>query len=168
MRQALFRLLLLLFTVAFGISGAIWVGIRLGGWGLAVMVGVALGTMIAFLVAALGIQRADRVDPYAGVGLPWGRPAGSPLLYPGWIPGTSGVEGHPSGGGYGLPAGPGGGFPGRGSSGAPGLPFLGMPWISWVAWVPGPPVPDPHRGGWPLLPPPAPRTFTVIGEEEEE
>lgn len=157
MRQALFRLLLLLFTVAFGISGAIWVGIRLGGWGLAVMVGIALGATIAFLVAAPGIQRADRVDPYAGVGLPWGRPAGSPF------PSAPGVEGYIPGSGYGLPVGP-----GWGPSVRPGWPSLGGPWIPWIAWMPGPPAPDPHRGGWPLLPPPAPRTFTVIGEGEEE
>ncbi|WP_376789576.1 hypothetical protein [Thermoflexus sp.] len=149
MRQVLLRLLLLLFTTAFGISGAIWVGIHLGAWGLAVMVGVAMGTMMAFLLVALGIQRANLPDPYAGVGRDG---------HSGWMPGAEG---------YGFPTRIGAGAPGRGPSGTPGLPLLGMPWIPWIAWMPGPPVPDFHRS-WPLPPPPAPRTFTVIGEEGEE
>jgi len=164
MKHAWLGLLWMLFAIAFGITGAIWVGLHLGGWGLAVMVGVAMGTLIALPLLMWMIRRTSGGNPY-GSSSGWGS-------YPGWTWGTSGMEGSLPGRGYGFPAGPGGiGFPGRERPGAPfGLPFPGMPWVSWIAWIPGlyPTPPDVSRGGWPPLPPVTPRTFTVIGEEEEE
>lgn len=155
MKHAWIGLLLMLFTIAFGITGAIWVGIGLGGWGLAVMVGVALGTLIALPLLVLAIRRAIHGNPY-------GSPSGW-RAYPGWTWETPGIGGYLPGGGYGFPA--------RERPGMLfGSPFLGMPWVSWIAWVPGPyPIPsDLHRSGWPMLPPTTPRTFTVIGGEAED
>ncbi|HXF69245.1 MAG TPA: hypothetical protein VNK89_05525 [Thermoflexus sp.] len=160
MRSAMVGLLLMLFAIAFGITGAIWVGIRLGGWGLAVMVGVALGLLIALALA----WRISRPDPY-GASFRQGS-------YPGWTLGGPGIEGYTREGGYGFSGWPGGiGVPGRERLGMPfGFPFPGIPWVSWIAWIPGlyptPPAAGPRE--WPFLPPPSPRRFTVIGEEEEE
>ncbi len=154
MKHALLALSLMLFAIAFGITGAIWVGIRLGGWGLAVMVGVALGTLFALPLLMLVARRTDG-----------GNPAGAAFDgNPGWALERSVKEGFTPGSGYGS------GFPVREWPGAPlGAPFLGMPWVSWIAWIPGlyPTSPGAGRSGWPPLPP-TPRTFTVIGEDEEE
>ncbi len=159
MKHALFSLLLILFAIAFGITGAIWVGVRLGGWGLAVIVGVALGTLFALPLLGLATRRMNGADPYGTSG-GWG-------AYPGWTLGGPGMEGYAPGGSYGFPM----GIPGRERPGAPfGLPFLGTPWVSWIAWIPGlyPAPSDIGRSGWSTLPPATPRTFTVIGEEGEE
>lgn len=158
MKHPLLALLLMLSAIAFGITGAIWVGIHLGGWGLAVIAGVALGIMGALPWLGLATRRMSGPSPY---GASWGQGA-----YPGWTPDGPGIEGYAPGSGYGLPM----GIPGRERPGAPpGLPFLGMPWVSWVAWVPGfhPTPSDIRPGGWSMLPPATPRTFTVIGDEEE-
>ncbi len=160
MRPALMGLLGMLFAIAFGITGAIWVGIRLGGWGLAVIAGMVLGVLVAF---PLGIRVAGRMG---GVG-PSGA-SGMSGLSPGWRLDMPGMEGYPPRGDFALPTrawGP------AGHSLVPfGLPFPGIPWGSWIAWIPGfsPTPPVAGRPGWPTLPPTAPRTFMVIGEEEEE
>ncbi|MFN3928079.1 MAG: hypothetical protein ACK4OK_00385 [Thermoflexus sp.] len=154
MRSAMVGLLLMLFAIAFGITGAIWVGIRLGGWGLAVMVGVVIGILVALALA----WRMSRPDPH-GVFLRQGS-------YPGWTWSGPGIEGYPLlGWSNGI------GVPGRERSGASfGFPFLGIPWVSWVTWIPGlyPTSPAAGQKEWPFLPPASPRRFTVIGEEEEE
>ncbi len=157
MRPALMGLLGMLFAIAFGITGAIWVGIRLGGWGLAVSAGVALGVLLAL---PLGIRVAGRMG---GVG-----PSGMSGLSSGWRLDMPGMEEYSPRGDFALPT------RAWGAAGHPplpfGLPFPGIPWGSWIAWIPGfsPIPPAVGRPGWPPLPPAAPRTFTVIGEEEEE
>jgi hypothetical protein len=150
MRTAWLGLFGMLCAVAFGITGAIWVGLHLGGWGLAVITGLALGIPVAVLLLSA------RPRPAVWVG----EPVTAPWVERDPAPGiTSGAPWAAPANGWGMA------FPGRGPF---GLPFPTIPWISWIAWMPGPPAPEPHRGGWPLLPPPAPRTFTVIGEDGEE
>lgn len=150
MRMAFIGWLGMLLAIAFGITGAIWVGLHLGGWGLAVITGLALGIPVAVL---MGTGRSRPVVEVRN-------PMGGPWAGRGDVPGI--VGGDP----WAAPAGQWGM---TGPSRVPfGPPFPMAPWISWIAWMPGPSAPEPPRGGWPLLPPSAPRTFTVIGEDEAE
>ncbi len=162
MRPALMGLLGILCAIAFGITGAIWVGIYLGGWGLAVIAGVALGVLIAL---PLGIQVVGRMG---GVG-----PSGASRmleLSPRWPLDTPRMEGlpPPPRGDFALPTWAWG--TARHPPASFSLPLPGIPWGSWIVWIPGfSPTPLATGGpGWPTPPPTAPRTFTVIGEEQEE
>ena len=145
----------MLFALAFGITGAIWVGVSLGGWGLSVMAGAAVGTLL-FLLLALG--RDTPRDPW----IAWG-PRGATRGPTSWGE-FPGVEAGPTPA-WSAPMEP----PWRhltksfGLYGDPGpLPWGGS-WMPWrypmVAWM--------SQGLW-ATPPVPPRTFTVIGEEDAE
>jgi hypothetical protein len=88
MRTAWLGLFGMLCAVAFGITGAIWVGLHLGGWGLAVITGLALGIPVAVLLLSARPRPAVWVgepvtapwverDPAPGItsGAPWAAPA---------------------------------------------------------------------------------------------
>lgn len=134
---------LTLFALAFGITGAIWVGVSLGGWGLAVMAGAAVGTLLFLLLMALlalglrGATRGEFPRVEAGPTPAWSAPMEPPWRHP---PKSFGLYGDP---------------------GAP-LPWGGS-WMPWrypmVAWM--------SQGLW-GTPPAPPRAFTVIGEEDAE